>query len=103
MAAAQPADEAARRRDFPGVTIRDPVYIEDGVTIERSTIGPNVSVEQGTRIVDSTLANAIVGRGSTLNQVRLEGAVIGNEVLVEGLSGSVTLGDHSEVTARPPA
>ena len=94
---------AARRRDFPGVTIRDPVYIEDGVTIERSTIGPNVSVEQGTRIVDSTIANAIVGRGSTLNQVRLEGAVIGNEVLVEGLSGSVTLGDHSEVTARPPA
>ena len=60
-------------------------------------------MEQGTRIVDSTLANAIVGRGSTLNQVRLEGAVIGNEVLVEGLSGSVTLGDHSEVTARPPA
>ena len=31
---------AARRREFPGVTIRDPVYIEDGVTIERSVIGP---------------------------------------------------------------
>ncbi len=92
---------AARRREFPGVTIRDPVYIEDGVAIERSTIGPNVSLEQGTRIADSTLANAIVGRGCTLRHVRLDGALIGNEVLVEGLTGSVTLGDHSEVTAKP--
>lgn len=92
---------AARRREFPGVTIRDPVYIEDGVAIERSTIGPNVSVEAGTKISDSTVANAIVGRGATLRKVRLDGALIGNEVLVEGLTGSVTLGDHSEVTARP--
>ena len=97
------AKGAARRRNFPGVTIRDPVYIEDGVTIERSTIGPNVSVEQGTRIADSTLANVIVGRGSTLTRVHLDGALIGNEVLVEGLAGSVTLGDHSEVAARPPS
>ena len=39
---------AARRRDFPGVTILDPVLIEDGVTIERSVIGPNVTLETGT-------------------------------------------------------
>jgi hypothetical protein len=42
-----------------------------------------------------------VGRGSTLRKVRLDGALIGNEVLVEGLTGSVTLGDNSEVTAKP--
>ena len=52
---------AARRVDFPGVTINDPVYIEDGVTIERSIIGPNVSIERGTKVADSTLANTIVG------------------------------------------
>jgi glucose-1-phosphate thymidylyltransferase len=92
---------AARRRDFPGVVIRDPVHIEDGVVIERSTIGPNVTLEQGTRVLDSTLVNAIVGRGSTLRNVRLDGALLGNEVVVDGLTGSVTLGDHSEVTARP--
>lgn len=56
---------AARRREFPGVTIRDPVYIEDGVTIERSTIGPNVSLEEGTTVTDSTVANAIVARGAS--------------------------------------
>ncbi|MGH7628690.1 MAG: sugar phosphate nucleotidyltransferase, partial [Gemmatimonadales bacterium] len=92
---------AARRRDFPGVTIRDPVYIEDGVTIERSTVGPNVSLEQGTRVRDSTVANAIVGRHCTLTRVRLDGAMLGNHVAVEGLSGTASLGDHSEVTVRP--
>jgi glucose-1-phosphate thymidylyltransferase len=92
---------AARGATFPGVTIRDPVYIEDGVTIERSTVGPNVSLERGTTITDSSVANAIVGRDTTLRGVHLDGALIGNSVLVEGLAGSVTLGDHSEVAARP--
>jgi glucose-1-phosphate thymidylyltransferase len=94
---------AARRREFPGVTIRDPVYIEDGVSIERSVIGPNVSLEGGTSVADSTIANAIVGRDSTLRCVQLDGALIGNSVLVEGLVGSVTLGDNSEVAAKPVA
>src|SRR3954468_17284198 len=92
---------AARRREFPGVTIRDPVYIEDGVTIERSVIGPNVSLEQGTRITGSRIRNTIVGRDAKLSHVELDGALLGNRVMVDGLQGSVTLADHSEVTAGP--
>src|SRR5258708_33558407 len=57
---------AARRMDFPGVTVHDPVYIEDGVTIERSEIGPNVSLESGTRVTGSRLRNTIVGPDATL-------------------------------------
>src|SRR5258705_3137094 len=94
---------AARRREFPGVTIHDPVYIEDGVTIERSVIGPNCSLEQGTKVADSRLANTIVGRDATLTRVQLHGAMLGNGVIVEGLTGSASLGDHSEVAAKPPA
>ncbi len=91
---------AARRVDFPGVTLHDPVYIEDGVTIERSEIGPNVSLESGTRVSDSRLRNTIVGRDAKLNGVQLEGSLLGNGVVVEGFRGSTTLGDHSEVTAE---
>jgi glucose-1-phosphate thymidylyltransferase len=94
---------AARRRDFPGVTIHDPVYIEDGVTIERSEIGPNVSLEQGTTVIDSRLANTIVGRDARLTRVQLDGAMLGNGVIAEGLTGSASLGDHTEVAAKPPA
>src|SRR5688572_26108118 len=92
---------AARRRDFPGVTIHDPVYIEDGVTIERSTIGPNVSLEQGTIVQDSMVANCIIGQHCRLTKVRLDGAMLGNHVVAEGFRGAASLADHSEVTARP--
>ena len=94
---------AARRREFPGVTIHDPVYIEEGVTIERSVIGPNVSLEQGTRVADSRLANTVVGRDAILRGVHLDGAMLGNGVVVEGLAGTASLGDHSEVVAKPSA
>jgi glucose-1-phosphate thymidylyltransferase len=91
---------AARRVNFPGVTIRDPVYIEDGVTIERSEIGPNVSVEKGTTIRDSRVRNSIIGRDAKLNHVDLDGSLLGNAVLLEGYKGSGSIGDHSEVTAQ---
>jgi len=97
------AKGAARRRDFPGVTIHDPVYIEDGVTIERSEIGPNVSLERGTRVADSRLADTIVGRDARLARVRLNGSMLGNAVVVEGVTGRASLGDHSEVVAQPSA
>src|SRR3954451_18531688 len=92
---------AARRRNFPGVEIHDPVYIEDGVSIERSEIGPNVSLEQGTTISDSQLANTIVGRDGKLTDSQLDGSLLGNNVVLENFRGSAILADHSEVTAGP--
>jgi glucose-1-phosphate thymidylyltransferase len=89
---------AARRRDFPGVTIHDPVYIEDGVTIERSEIGPNVSLEQGTRVTESRISHSIIGRDSKLNRVALNASLLGNNVLLDGFRGSASLADNSEVT-----
>jgi len=79
------------------------VYIEDGVTIERSEIGPNVSLERGTRVADSRLADTIVGRDARLARVRLNGSMLGNAVVVEGVTGRASLGDHSEVVAQPSA
>jgi glucose-1-phosphate thymidylyltransferase len=91
---------AARRVDFPGVTIHDPVYIEDDVTVERSEIGPNVSLESGTRVSGSRLRNAMVGREAKITDSALDGALLGNHVVVEGYRGGASLGDHSEVTAK---
>jgi glucose-1-phosphate thymidylyltransferase len=91
---------AARRRDYPGVTIHDPVYIEDGVKIERSEIGPNVSVEQGTTISNSRVRNSIIGRDARLRGVGLDGSLLGNAVVLEDFEGSASIGDHSEVIAK---
>jgi glucose-1-phosphate thymidylyltransferase len=88
---------AARRRDFPGVTIHDPVLIEDGVTVERSEIGPNVTLKAGTRVSDSRLAHTIVGTRCTIVGATLRHAMLGNSVVVRNFTGSGSIGDHSEV------
>jgi len=88
---------AARRREYPGVTIHDPVLIEDGVSIERSVIGPNVTLKAGTKVGDSRLAHTIVGSQCTLSGATLHHAMLGNSVMVRNFKGSGTLGDHSEV------
>ena len=93
---------AARRRDFPGVTIHDPVLIQDGATVEgKSEIGPNVTLESGTRVKDSVLRHTIVGQGATLTDVALDHSMLGDNVIVRGLRGSASLGDDSEVSGKP--
>ena len=80
-------------------TIVEPVYIEDGVTIRRSTVGPNVSVSAGTSIEDSTVRDAIIGERSRIVSSELHDSLIGDEVTIEGFKGETSLGDHSEVRA----
>jgi glucose-1-phosphate thymidylyltransferase len=88
---------AARRPDLPGVTFIDPVLIQDGAHIERSTIGPNVTVEAGARINDSAIRNSIVGRKALIDRATLADSMIGDRVVVENFRGSLTLGDDSEL------
>ena len=87
------------RRGAASAKIVQPCYIEDGVTIERSTVGPYASIEGGTIVRDSAVTNAIVGRNCRLESVKLDGAMLGDEVVVQGLVGSASLGSHAEVRA----
>jgi glucose-1-phosphate thymidylyltransferase len=92
---------ASRRPPLPeGVDVIEPVYIEDGVKVERSVLGPNVSLETGCVVLDSTIANSIVGRDAKISRARLDGAFLGNNVLIENFEGSASLGDNSELSGR---
>ncbi len=89
----------ARRREFPGVTIHDPVLIQDGVVIEQSEIGPNVTLEAGTRVRNARLSHTIVGQKSVIADSLLHHSMVGDRVTVKGFKGSTTLGDDSEVVS----
>jgi len=80
--------------------IVEPVYIEDGVTVRRSTIGPNVSISAGSVIEDSTLRDTIVGAKTTIMKSALHDSLVGDEVVLEGFKGDATVGDHSELRVR---
>ena len=83
----------------PGVRIQDPVYIEDGVALSDSTIGPNVAIETGSKIVGSTVANSILGRGVQLKNAKVKGSVIGDNQKIEGKELSDSVMDAGETAA----
>jgi glucose-1-phosphate thymidylyltransferase len=80
-----------------GATVVEPCYIEDGVTIERSTVGPNVSVVAGTVIRDSVVSDAIIGARCTILGSALRQAMLGDDVIVERFTGGGSFGSHTEV------
>ena len=82
--------------DFSGATIIEPVYIEDGVTATDATIGPNVSIGRGTIISGSTIRNSVIGDGCTIASSVLHDSMLGNAVILNGVKGSMTVGDNSE-------
>ena len=89
---------ARRPKAVPeGVTIKDPVYIEDDVTLSKSTVGPNVSIGAGSRIEGSTLSHTIVGKKANVKGSTLKNSLIGDDVTIEGLKGELTVTDHSEI------
>ena len=90
---------ARRPASTDGATIIDPVYIEEGVRLTGSTVGPNVAISRGTVVDHSVLRDTIVGEDATITRSVLEHSMVGDGAVVEGVKGSATVGDHSEVRA----
>jgi glucose-1-phosphate thymidylyltransferase len=89
---------ARRPANLPAdVKIVEPVYIEDGVTLSGSTIGPTVSIASGTTVDGSTLRDTVVGAGATIAGSTLSGSMIGDAAVVEGVRGTLNVSDHSVV------
>jgi glucose-1-phosphate thymidylyltransferase len=92
---------AARRTEGidSTTTVIDPVYVEEGVTVRNSRIGPNVSIGAGSTVDGCELRDTIIGARSTLSQSQLRNSLIGDAVVVSGVNGELTVGDHSEIRA----
>jgi glucose-1-phosphate thymidylyltransferase len=89
---------ARRPKSAPaGSRIIDPVYLEDGVVLRETTVGPNVSVSAGTVLERSTVRDAIIGAGATITHCELHDSLIGDAAVLTRVRGAVSVGDHAEV------
>jgi len=91
--------EKGRARKPVGLTdctIIDPVYIEDDVTLTGSTIGPNVSISEGTTILNSSVRDSIVGRLAKIESCVLGGSLVGDHAVISRVKGTVSMGEYSE-------
>jgi len=80
-------DGRARMPDASaGNRIIAPVRIEQGVRIENSTLGPNVTIEAGSEVRGSTIANSILGQRVRVVDATVRDSVVGDEQVIEGRS-----------------
>jgi len=70
----------------PDVEVVAPVYVAEGARIERSRIGPNVSVDVGATIRGSTVQDAIVGPNAVIEDATVHHSLVGHDAEVRGES-----------------
>ena len=81
----------------PRCTIVPPVYIEDGVTIHDATVGPNVSIETGSFVAESTIANSILGRNVRVVRGTVRDSLVGDDQKIEGRTLDRCVMDRGEL------
>jgi glucose-1-phosphate thymidylyltransferase len=64
----------------PDVTLVPPVRVERGVRLERCTVGPNATVEEGAVVAGGAVRDAIVGRRARLDDCDVQHSLIGEGV-----------------------
>ena len=84
-------------RGLKNVEVVDPVRIEDGAIVTDCILGPNVVIGAGSTVTNCTLRDTIIGDRTVLTSCVLTDSMIGDQAHLEGITGSVTLGDHAEV------
>jgi len=83
----------------PGVTIRPPVHIEEGVTLREATIGPNVTIETGSEVRESTIEDSILGRNVRVTRATVRGSLVGDGQVIEGRTIERSVMDAGELAA----
>lgn len=78
-----------------GVTA--PCSIAADVVITDAAVGPNVSLGPGCVVHGGTLRDCVVGPGTTLEDCRLTGSLIGGHSRLQGVDGVVNVGDFTEI------
>lgn len=79
-------------------TIVQPCYVEEGVVIKNSVVGPHVSVSKNTIIENSVVKNSIIQAGTVIKNKLIANSMIGNNAKLEGRFDDISLGDYNAIT-----
>jgi glucose-1-phosphate thymidylyltransferase len=79
-----------------GLTIIPPSYVDPTAELMNSVIGPHASIGGRARILNSTVADSVVGPQATVEDSRLQHALVGEHALVQGRSGAVNVSESGE-------
>ena len=83
--------------DVKDSIIIPPVRIHPSATIEKSVIGPYVTVSEDCHIKGSIVCNSIVGESASISDTVLDSSLVGKFATVNAKPHSVNVGDSSSV------
>lgn len=81
-----------------GSRIIPPCFIGKNVVIENSTIGPHVSIGDGSVVKNSKISNSILQNNCTIDHADFSNSMIGNHVVLNGESKEYSIGDYSTLS-----
>ncbi len=76
-------------------TIIPPCFIGKDVVLKDSTVGPGVSIGEGSQIVNATVKESMIQNHTIVQNAALNKAMIGNHVRYNGEYTTVSIGDYS--------
>jgi glucose-1-phosphate thymidylyltransferase len=82
----------------PTTAIIQPVYIHPSASIENSVIGPHTAVGASCSLRGCIVRDSIIDDYSVVTDVNMEHSLIGQSVHIQGKSGKLNVGDHTELT-----
>jgi len=80
-----------------GSEVNGAVRVEAGASVLSSVLGANVTVECGAFVENSSLRDCIIGENAVVKGCDLHYSIIGASSHIENLSGSVSVGPHTQV------
>lgn len=72
-----------------------PCYIGENVILKNTTIGPNVSLGDESKVENSTIKDSLIQTNTTIKNATLKNAMIGNNAYFDGNFTSISIGDYS--------
>lgn len=75
--------------------IIEPCFIGENVVLKNSKIGPNVSIGNGSKIINSTIQDSLIQTFAEVENADLKNAMIGNFAKFKGDFKEISIGDYS--------
>ena len=85
--------------DIDGSNIIPPVLISPSAKITNSTLGPNVSIGDDAKVIDSKISNSIIGHNVEIKNSELTDSIVGNWSKIDGVKKAINVGEKTEITA----
>jgi glucose-1-phosphate thymidylyltransferase len=81
--------------ELSGSLVIPPVYIAPSALVERSVIGPFVSIGDHARVVDSVVKNSIIADAAQVSRCIMEDSVVGAGARIERQAEQLNVSDAS--------